>query len=246
MYKRILVISDNIFMCSNFKQIFEELSLPSVTVSYGISPFSNRNIFEKDLKLTVFEYDLRSNQQVDEIIDKFDLVFSIHCKQIFPNKLVNSLKCINVHPGYNPLNRGWYPQVFSIFYDLPVGATIHEIDEHLDHGNIIDRDFVEKEIIDTSYTLYKKIIQKEIFLIRKNLSSIILNNYSTIKPENEGRLFLRNDFNDLCEIDLDMKITAGELINKLRALTHENLKNAYFFDKTSNRKVYLSIKLEYE
>jgi len=246
MYKRILVISDNIFMCSNFKQIFEGLSLPSVTASYGISPFSNRNIFEKDLKLTVFEYDLRSNQQVDEIIDKFDLVFSIHCKQIFPNKLVNSLKCINVHPGYNPLNRGWYPQVFSIFYDLPVGATIHEIDEHLDHGNIIDRDFVEKEIIDTSYTLYKKIIQKEIFLIRKNLSSIILNNYSTIKPENEGRLFLRNDFNDLCEIDLDMKITAGELINKLRALTHENFKNAYFFDKTSNRKVYLSIKLEYE
>ena len=233
-------------MASSFQEIFEELDLMDVSVDYSISPLSDKFKFEEKLNKGVFVYNLKSDQHLEEIIEKYDLVFSIHCKQIFPKKLINSLKCMNVHPGYIPLNRGWYPQVFSIIYDLPIGATIHEIDEDLDHGNIIDRELVEKEIIDTSFTLYNKVIQKEKSLLKKNLFSIISNSYTTIKPENEGHLYLRADFNKLCEIDLNQSTTAKDIINKLRALTHDEFKNAFFIDPKTGKKVFISINLEYE
>ena len=63
------------------------------------------------------------------IIENFDVVISGHCKQLFPEKLVNGALCINIHPGLNPHNRGWFPQVFSILNGKPLGATIHVIDE---------------------------------------------------------------------------------------------------------------------
>ncbi|MCK9167492.1 MAG: dTDP-4-amino-4,6-dideoxyglucose formyltransferase [Bacteroidales bacterium] len=245
MFKNILVVTDNLYMCTNFQQVFEDLSFKGVRISFAISPFSDKNNFENRLKFSVSVYDLKNDKHVKTICENYDLVFSIHCKQIFPKELVNTVKCINVHPGYNPINRGWYPQVFSILYDIPIGATIHEIDEKLDHGNIIDREFVEKEIVDTSLTLYNKVLKKEIFLLKKNLPSIISNCYSTIKPENEGKLFMKNDFKNLCEIDLKQLTTAEDLINKFRALTHNDYKNAFFIDQKTNKKVFISINLEY-
>ncbi|MEL6562249.1 MAG: formyltransferase family protein, partial [Bacteroidota bacterium] len=46
---------------------------------------------------------------------------------------------------------------FSLINGLPAGVTIHEIDEKLDHGNIIDQIKVEVQSTDTSYTLYQRV-----------------------------------------------------------------------------------------
>ena len=50
----------------------------------------------------------------DEWMRHYKVGISAHCKQIFPAKLVENVRCYNIHPGYNPYNRGWFPQVFSI------------------------------------------------------------------------------------------------------------------------------------
>ena len=157
--------------------------------------------------------------------------------------LISKLKCINIHPGYNPYNRGWYPQVFSIIHNLPIGATIHEIDEKLDHGAIIDREIVEKYSYDTSETLYNRILTKEIELLEKNIESIIFNTYQVIIPESEGNLSLKKDFNDLLELDLDESTTVRKVIDKLRALTHGNYNNAYFIDDITGQKIYIGVTL---
>ncbi len=110
------------------------------------------------------EYNIVESKNIDlhNVDSKYKLVISAHCKKIFPPKLVNSFRCINIHPGLNPYNRGYYPQAFSLINKLPVGATIHEIDEKLDHGPIIFQEEVVIESIDTSFSLYNKIIKKEI------------------------------------------------------------------------------------
>jgi methionyl-tRNA formyltransferase len=244
MYKNILVISDNEKLCTQFNSLLIEASFKDVNWSFAISPFSDRAKFVSSINKEIWVVDLKDKTNVYLITKKFDLVFSIHCKQLFPPNLVNSVKCINIHPGYNPINRGWYPQVFSIIHNLPIGATIHEIDEHLDHGVIIDREFVEKFTSDTSESLYNRIITKEVELLRKNLKNIIYNTYVSFKPENEGNLFLKKDFNDLREICLDKPINPLDLINHLRALTHGEFKNVYFIDPVSNKKIYISIKLD--
>jgi methionyl-tRNA formyltransferase len=170
----------------------------------------------------------------------------MHCKQLFPDKLVKSLKCINVHPGYNPINRGWYPQVFAIINILKIGATIHEIDTELDHGPIIARRYVEKDQIDTSETLYNKILIAEIELIEEHLISILENTYITFLPESEGVLYLKNDFKKLCKLNLDEKMSTLQFIDKLRALTYGGYKNAYFIDSKTQKKIYVNISLEKE
>lgn len=246
MYKNILIISDNIYLCKEFEKIVAENNFQNINWSFSISPFSNFKTFSTVLKNKVSQIDLRIEKEVQIICENYNLVISLHCKQIFPPNLVGKLKCINVHPGYNPINRGWFPQVFSIINDTKIGATIHEIDNNLDHGDIIAREFVQKDSWDTSESLYEKILKTELELIRKNIKNIIENNYKIIKPENEGYLFLKEDFNNLCNIDLEKVQTIGETLNLFRALTHGDFKNAYFIDKLTNKKIFISIKLNNE
>lgn len=243
MYKDVLVISDNLSLCKRFIEIIERKKISNCLFTFSISPFSNKEDFNILNGESIKVFDLKSHEHIEFIKSNYDLVFSIHCKQIFPVELINYLKCINIHPGFNPINRGWYPQVFSIINKTPIGATIHEIDKELDHGFIIDREQVDKTSFDTSGTLYNKIIDKEIELLENNIEKIIYNNYEVIEPESEGNLFLKKDFNKLLELDLNEQVSVGNLIDRLRALTHGDFRNAYFVDPNSQKKIFVNIEL---
>ena len=41
-------------------------------------------------------FDLKNQKDINCIKENYDLVFSIHCKQIFPVDLISKLKCINI------------------------------------------------------------------------------------------------------------------------------------------------------
>ncbi|NLK82371.1 MAG: dTDP-4-amino-4,6-dideoxyglucose formyltransferase [Bacteroidales bacterium] len=237
---KIAVVSDNIYMAHAFKNILAK-QMPHVSAHYFCSTFSNPK-----------EFNIQNVQSIDikkyytNLIEKFNLIFSIHCKQIFPKELVERVRCINVHPGYNPINRGWYPQVFSIINNLETGATIHEMDAELDHGNIIARKKIAIKSWDTSLSLYNKIVETELELLEKHIISIVEKTYTTITPESEGNVYLKKDFNALLHIDLQKKASYKQVINHLRALTHGEFKNAYFVDSETNKKVFVKVILEVE
>lgn len=230
--KRILFITDNIMIYKNIKSYLEDNNLSSnvdFKCSSDTSPLSNI------LSIISVKNDLGL------ILKQYKLVFSAHCIQFFPKILTENVKCINIHPGYNPINRGWYPQVFSIIHNLPIGATIHEMDSKLDNGPIIVRELVPKFAYDTSHSLYNRILEAELKLFREWYLKILNNDYVVFSPEKEYNYFSKSDFSELCELDLDEKLTMSEFLNKLRALTHGSYNNAFFIDSDSGRKVYLSI-----
>lgn len=241
--KKILVLTDNDILLSRFvdlidtKKIKEKLNCEF----YYFYSFNNK-IFKTKYEKTNWFKPIKIKDSVDYLCKNYNIIFSLHCKQIFPEKLVNSVKCINVHPGLNPYNRGWFPQVFSIINGLPCGATIHEIDEKLDHGPVICQKKVDVEMHDTSFTLYNKIIDAEIFLLENNIENIIQKKYETIIMQ-EGNINLKKDFDDLCEINLEEIDTFKNHINKLRSLTHGDYSNAYFKDENGN-KIYLKLHIE--
>jgi len=181
-----------------------------------------------------------------DFFKEYNLIISLHCQQLFPEWLFQNINCINVHPGLNPYNRGWYPQIFSIINGLPIGATIHLIDSELDHGNIIAQKEVKAFPWDNSYTLYKKILEAEIALIKENLTNLLTGEYTSYPPPTEGNVNLKKDFTRLLEFDLTQTMTGLEFINYTRAMTHNNFKNLYFIDEETNRKVYIKINLEPE
>lgn len=242
-FKKILVLTDNDILLNRFidlinvKKIKEKLNCD---FNYFYS-FNNK-IFKTKYESLEWLKPIKINDSVDYLCENYDLIFSLHCKQIFPAKLVNSVRCINVHPGLNPYNRGWFPQVFSIINGLPCGATIHEIDEDLDHGPIICQKEVKVEISDTSFTLYNRILDTEINLLEDNIENIIEKKYET-SIVGEGNINLKKDFDNLCEINLEDVDTFKNHINKLRSLTHGDYSNAYFKDENGN-KIYLKLKME--
>lgn len=246
MFKNALIISDNLPLCKEFHSLIGKRKSNATSFTFSTSPFTDKQSFIVSEDTDVKVFNLKDQKAIDEIIATYDLVFSIHCKQIFPPDLVSKVKCINIHPGYNPINRGWYPQVFAIINDYPIGATIHEIDKELDNGNIIARALVSKEAYDTSESLYNKVIAKEMELLEEHLESILANGYKAFEPESESNLHLKKHFNELLHLDLNEATTVGKVIDKLRALTHGSYSNAYFIDEKTGKKIYVGIQLKQE
>jgi methionyl-tRNA formyltransferase len=245
-YNSILVVSDNEVILTEFVNLLDrrpELKHHRM-FSFACHPM-NEDLKNKQINnYTVKPQDIKS--EYVKLSVQYDLIISAHCKQIFPAALVNSTKCINIHPGYNPYNRGWYPQVFAIINGSPLGATIHEIDESIDHGKIIDRERVVLKSSDTSLTAYNRVQAKEFELLERNIQDILTGAYKTIAPEIEGNVNSKNDFNNLCEIDLEENLTFKQAIDRLRSLTHPPFKNAYFIDPETKQKIWVEIRLDTE
>lgn len=235
----VCVITDNDFVFNRFLDIINN---SNHSFDFYFSSF-NKKFLEKYKNDLIKPIKLK--QMDDKFFSKYDLFISLHCKQIFPENLVSNYRCINVHPGFNPYNRGWFPQVFGILNKKPIGVTIHEMDNELDHGPIIYQEEVEINSYDTSFDIYNRIQEKEMQMIRDNLETLIRGNYVSKKMLSEGNINYKSDFDKLCEIDLTKEGTFGEFIDILRATTFEKYNNAYFIDDEGS-KIYVSIKLEKE
>lgn len=240
--KKILIISDNARLVRFLR---EECSVQGQDKIYEIYyKYSTRSKNPTDMiNLGMSPVDMTSESHVSEILNDFDLILSLHCKQIFPAELVGAKTCINVHPGLNPFNRGWYPQVFSIINKKQIGATIHRMDIEIDNGDIIDQLRVEISDADTSLTVYNKVYEAEKILLRKNISSIFSGDFSSYPPVGESNYNSIGDFKNLCKLNLDDLGSLKMHIDLLRALSHGDCKNAYFIDGKTGKKVYVSVNL---
>ncbi len=238
---RILVLTDNEFLYEKFKVIIESRKFSMHKFDFAYS-YNNIGFCQKYKDDNAFRC-IDVNKESDRIIKTYDLIISLHCKQIFNSSIIQNRRCINIHPGYNPFNRGYYSQVFSIINKKPIGVTIHEMNERIDHGSIILQEKVEINSWDTSKDIYSRLLQKELFLIDKYLLDIIEKRYSVTVMGAEGNINYIEDFKALCRLDLDEKLTMGEAIDRLRALTFEGYKNAYFIDE-KGYKICVELKLQ--
>ena len=240
MKTRILLISDIGFQIDHFRSLFEQHKCSEFAeLTVHCSPGSESELTSVRPKVT----GLSVKDQSNSISKSFDLIVSYHCRQLFPKEIVTAVRCINIHPGFNPYNKGWYPGVFSIANGMPAGATIHEIDEKIDNGPIIAQQQIKILPEDTSGTVYPKIIQAEYDLLQKWFMPMLTGEYETFLPAESGNLNYKKDYYDLQKLDLSEKLTTEEVINKLRALTHPPFKNAYYIDPETGDNIFVSIEL---
>lgn len=238
-YKNVLITGDNPYILNSIWKIIKKKKLTNL-IEFD---FTYTDKYSDKFSGMPYIWKIDMTKDLEYILNTYDLIISAHCKQIFPSNLVKEIKCINIHPGYNPYNRGWYPHVFSIINGLPAGATIHEMDKRIDNGNIIIQRKIKVKSYDTSETLYKRILKLEIKLFKKIIKDLLKNAYTAHKPQKEGNINYKQDYNNLKELNLNTQYTAKEMINLLRAMSHEKHKNLYFIDEQGN-KVYLKLRLE--
>jgi dTDP-4-amino-4,6-dideoxyglucose formyltransferase len=237
---RILLISDIGFQINHFCSLYQKYECEEFAdLTVHCSPGNESDI--QVLSTRVSELDVKEN--IEMILSSFNLIISYHCRQLLPKKIVKTIRCINIHPGFNPFNKGWYPGVFSIVNGLPAGATIHEIDEKIDNGPIIAQKQITIVPEDTSGTVYPKIIQAEYELLEEWFMPMLTGEYQTFSTPELGNLNFKKDYYALQELDLNERLTTKEVINRLRALTHPPFRNAFYVDAETGERIYVSIEL---
>jgi len=238
-FRRLFVVTDNEFMYDKIRRILENKEIDKLDFFCSLHSSS---LFSEEISHSLIS-PISIRENLDFFLSNYDLGISAHSRQIFPPELVRSVLCINVHPGFNPYNRGFFPHVFSIINKLPTGATIHVMDEQIDHGDIIIQEQIKIHSFETSLDVYKRILEKEVELFEKVIDKILANDFERRKPASEGNYNSLEDFKKLAKIDLNARLSMREAIDYLRALTHPPFNNAYFFDD-QGRKTYVRLRIE--
>lgn len=169
----------------------------------------------------------------------FDYILKPEFINLFPQGVVN------LHPAYLPYNRGQYPNVWSIVEQTPAGVTLHYIDPGIDTGDIIARQQVPVEPVDTGETLYRKLERASVALFKEMWPLIRAGQAPRLPQDRQAGTYHRSrDVETIDPIDLDQPYTARTLIDILRARTFPPYSGAYFMH--NGRKVYLRLELMYE
>jgi methionyl-tRNA formyltransferase len=234
--KKILILSDH----------FEMLSFASsLLINRGKDidiKFTDQNLKSKEINNLVWRFvNMNDKVEISKMVSSYYLIISAHCKAIFPEVLTENVKCINVHPGLNPYNRGMFPQVFAIINRNKFGATIHEMTRDIDSGPIIAQAEVPINFEDTSYELYQRVIALEKKILEENIDQILGGFYRTLVPA-KGNYNSLKDFRKLCLLDPHDINTFENHINILRALTHPPFANSIIEISGQRYSINISIK----
>ena len=95
---------------------------------------------------------------------KIDIILS-SCSQIFKKKLLNlpKISCLNRHSALLPSYGGLFPIFQAMIYqEKEIGATVHQMTEKIDGGEVISQKVISVQETDTLFSLYQKAYHQSI------------------------------------------------------------------------------------
>lgn len=195
---------------SHARELMSIASLPEERIFRG-ADFADSESFFKDLEL--------------------DYIIGVHFPYIIPPAFLKIPKIgfLNLHPAYLPYNKGWHTPTWAIVDGTRYGATLHFMSEKLDGGDIIMRKECPVSPADTANSLYQKVLEVEYELFLEALPKLLSLQPPRTRQEGQGTSYTKNDLKRIQRIDLDEKVLARDLIDKLRALTTNRPVEAAWF-----------------
>ena len=120
------------------------------------------------------------------------------------------------------------------------GATLHFMDSRLDEGDIINQKECLILPLDTANSLYQRVKKVELEVFQESLFDLVSLNPPRKKQLGEVTEHSKADLESTQQINLQENFNAADLINKIRALTTNDLKESSFFI-FNNKKYFLRI-----
>ncbi|MEX2585100.1 MAG: formyltransferase family protein [Balneolaceae bacterium] len=169
-----------------------------------------------------------------------DYLIAVHYPHLIPGNVLEIPKeaALNLHPAWLPYNRGWHTPSWAILEGTPAGATLHVMSEKTDGGDIVHRLRVDIDPADTADSLYQKLKNAEFSLFCELLPALVRKEYNRLpQPDNQGTFHKKEDLSgsSVQEIDLDGTYSGRELLDKLRALTTNDVSEAACFQRDGRR-----------
>ena len=163
-----------------------------------------------------------------------DYVICVHFPLLIPKAILGIPRfgVLNLHPSLLPFNRGWHTPTWAILDKTPYGATLHFMAEGLDAGDIVLQKTLEIQPDDTADTLYRQVLDLEVRLFEEAWPSLARGDFRRIpQPDSCQTSHKKKDLfsRSVQEIDLGAHVRAGDLVDKLRALTTNRLEEAAYF-----------------
>jgi len=196
----------------------------------NISQLAKNNIFDQEV--------LSEQKIIDSFFDlDIDYIICIHFPVMIPKIILDLPKIgvLNLHPAYLPYNKGWHTPTWTILNNTICGATLHFMSEKLDEGDIIHQKKMKVLDNDTANSLYKRILALEFEVFCESFDSIISLRLNRNKQKNNGSSHKKSDLFEINEIDLSKNVNIENLLNKLRALTTNDIKEAAYFKKNGSK-----------
>jgi len=230
---KILVLIDDPTIREGFRNIISVKQPKDLEIDYKFSYYEK---FQEEENLKPIDI----AKSYKDIMNNYNLIFSL-CSQIFPQELVEKVRCINFHFGILPYACGVTPITFSIINNIPVGYTIHLMDKKIDHGDIIYQEEVEACDTDTAKNVLVKCQKSLLLFLSEHILDLIYSKYTTRKQQNDKRrYFSLNDFNNLLSLNLEKQVKIKDFITLLRALNIDGKTNAYYI---SSNKEYIDVSI---
>ncbi|MEG4111292.1 MULTISPECIES: formyltransferase family protein [unclassified Microcoleus] len=150
-----------------------------------------------------------------------EIGFSVHYPVIFKSEILSKYsKIYNLHPGYLPWGRGYYPIFWALWEETPAGATLHEINTGIDEGSIVAQTQVEYFPIDTGGSLFERVRKAEKDLFLENYKKIVNGEDIPAYHQAEGGSYhTKKDFFNFKQNANWESMNGRDLIKLIRCLT---------------------------
>jgi methionyl-tRNA formyltransferase len=147
--------------------------------------------------------------------------FSIHYPRILKPVLISRYsKIYNLHPGYLPWGRGYYPIFWALWENTPAGATLHEITAGVDEGPIVAQTPIDYHSDDTGGSLFQRVRECEKALFFKYWPLIIDGKDIPAFPQPKGGTYhSRKEFVELKRRAKWESMSGRDLVDLVRCLT---------------------------
>lgn len=227
---------DRLISVNVLKFLIEEGYKPSFLIINETKASSHRDELMRISGLEnidIYDIDFLSKVDNTNSLASYDVdyIFGIHFPYIISDVLLSVPKVgfLNLHPAYLPYNKGWHTPSWAIIDRTQYGATLHFMSKDLDGGDIIAQKEIEVKPNLTANELYQSVLEVEEQLFKDSFANLL-----TLKPNRtkqiwEGTSYSKKDLAKVQKIDLDEKVLPMDLINKLRALTTNNIDEAAYF-----------------
>lgn len=150
-----------------------------------------------------------------------EIAFSVHYPIILKEGLIAKYrKLYNLHPGYLPWGRGYYPIFWALWEQTPAGATLHEMNARLDEGPIVSQIQVEYYPDDTGGSLFRRVREAEKTLFNEYWPKIIAGDFIPSHHQPKGGTYhSKEEFFELKKRSNWNTMSSHDLVRLIRCLT---------------------------
>ncbi len=148
-----------------------------------------------------------------------NIVFiSLHFDKIIKTENFLSKNLFNIHFSLLPNYKGMHTTAWPIIRgENYTGVTLHKIDNGIDTGDIITQRKFKILINDNAEKVFLNYIKYGIILFKKNIKSLISNNYAFKKQNKINSSYYSKHSINFKKIKIDLNKTAFEVHNQIRA-----------------------------